>query len=161
VLYFHVHLGLFGFVFNVERQFWALFIFNTAALVVWEFAAQRIAWLAERWGPRLLALASGTVLTLLAIESIFVSAETSVLVWFVYPLWLAGMYGTYRRRIHELFMLAGGCLSAIVVVTALLAKVFLEGRAEAVGYFLVAIAVIGMAAGAGWWLKEIAQEGRE
>lgn len=156
--YFQVFPGSFGFVFNVEHQFWTYFSFNTAALVAWELARRRIPWLAERWAPRLLAFASGTAITLLAIESIFDVPGTSMAVWAVYPAWLACVYFVYRRRTHDLFVLAGGCLSVIVVVTALLTQTVIEANADAGGFLLIAFAVIGMAAAAGWWLKEIARE---
>jgi uncharacterized membrane protein len=158
VLYLQVFPGFFGFVFDIERQFWTLFAFNTVALVVWEFAGRRISWLAERWAPRLLVLASGATITLLAIESTFDWRETSMAVWAVYPVWLACAYVAYRRWIRDLFTLAGGCLSVIVVVTGLLTRAVVEGRGEAGGYLLIALAVIGMAAAAGWWLKGVARE---
>jgi len=157
-LYFVVFPGLFGFVFNIEQQYWTLFVFNTAALVVWELAGRRITWLAERWAPRLLALASGTAISLLAIESIVDFRETSMAVWVVYPVWLACVYFAYRRWTSDLFILAGACLSVIVVVTVLLTDAVIEGGADAGGYLLIAFAVIGMAAAAGWWLKEVARE---
>jgi uncharacterized membrane protein len=157
-LYFVVRPGLFGLVFNIEQQYWTLFAFNTVALVVWELAGRRVTWLTERWAPRLVVLASGVAITLLAIESTFDFHETSMVVWLVYPVWLAGVYFAYRRWIRDLFMLAGGCLSVIVVVTALLTRTVIEGDAAAGGFLVTALAVIGMAAAAGWWLKEVARE---
>jgi uncharacterized membrane protein len=160
-LYFRVFPGFFGFVLNVEHQYWTFFAFNTAALVAWELAGLRIPWLAERWAPRLLALASGAAITLLAIESTFEFRETSMTVWAVYPVWLACVYFAYRLWVHDLFVLAGGCLSIIVVVTALLTRAVIETDADAGGFLLIAFAVIGMAAAAGWWLKEVARESRK
>lgn len=157
-LYFVVFPGLFGFLFNIEQQYWTLFAFNTVALVAWELAGRRIAWLAERWAPRLLVLASAAAITFLAILSTFDVRETSMVVGAVYPVWLACVYLAYRRQTRDLFMLAGGCLSAIVVVTTLLTKAVIEGDADAAGFLVIAFAVIGMASAAGWWLKEIARE---
>jgi len=157
-LYFVVRPGVFGFVFNIEQQYWTLFAFNTVALVVWELAGRRITWLAERWAPRLLVLASGAAITLLALESTFDFRETSMVVWAVYPVWLACVYLAYHRWTRDLFMLAGGCLSVIVVVTALLTRAVIEVDADAGGFLVIAFAVIGMAAAAGWWLKEVARE---
>ena len=158
VLYFVVFPGLFGFVFNIEHQYWTLFAFNTVALVVWELAGRRISWLVERWAPRLLVLASGAAITLLAIKSTFDFRDAGMVVWAVYPVWIVCVYFAYRRWTHDLFMLAGGCLSVIVVVTALLTRAVIEGDADAGGFLVIALAVIGMAAAAGWWLKEIARE---
>jgi uncharacterized membrane protein AbrB (regulator of aidB expression) len=60
----------------------------------------------------------------------------------------------------DLFVLAGGCLSVIVVATAFLAKHLLQGREEAAAFLLIAMAVIAMAAVCGWWLKRVAREAR-
>ena len=158
VLYFQVFPGLFGIVFSTERQLWTLFAFNTAVLLVWELAARRVSWLDERWAPRLLAIASGATVTLLMIQIIFDWRETSAAALIAYPVWLACAYGAYRVMMRDLFVLAGGCLSAIVVVTAFLAKHLLNSRAEAAGFLFIAIVVIAMAAASGWWLKQVARE---
>ncbi len=158
VLYFQVFPGLFGIVFSTERQLWTLFVFNTAALLGWELAARRVSWLDERWAPRLLAIASGTTVTLLMIQLIFDWRATSVAALIAYPVWLACAYGAYRVVMRDLFVLAGGCLSVIVVVTAFLAKHLLSSRAEAIGFLFIAIVVIGLAAASGAWLKQVARE---
>lgn len=158
VLYFQVFPGLFGIVFSTERQLWTLFAFNTAVLLVWELAARRVSWLDERWAPRLLAIASGATVTLLMIQTIFDWRETSATALIAYPIWVACAYGAYRVLMRDLFVLAGGCLSAIVVVTAFLARHLLNSRAEAGGFLFIAMAVIAMAAASGWWLKQIARE---
>lgn len=157
-LYFQVFRGFFGVLFNIEQQYWTYFVFNTAALIAWELAGRRFSWLAERWAPRLLALASGVAITVVAIVTTFQMPKANMLVWAVYPVWLACLYYAYRRLSRDLFMLAGGCLSIIVVVAALLTRAVGESRAEAGGYLLIAFFVIAMAAAAGWWLKQIAHE---
>ena len=163
VFYYQVFPGPFGFLFHGEAELWTLFIFNTAALTAWELGALRIAWLNERWAPRLLAFASGGLITALVLEAIFDSpgsrktSDLSLLA--VYPAWLAAAYAVYRRRIPDLFVLAGACLSVIVAVTSLLAKNLLRGYGDsAASYLLIAVIVIAMAAVSGWWLKEIARE---
>ena len=158
VLYFQVFPGLFGIVFSTERQLWTLFAFNTAVLLVWELAARRVSWLDERWAPRLLAIASGATVTLLMIQTIFDWRETSATALIAYPVWVACAYGAYRVLMRDLFVLAGGCLSAIVVVTAFLARHLLNSRAEAGGFLFIAIVIIAMAAASGWWLKQVARE---
>ncbi len=156
VLYFQVFPGMLGIVFSTERQVWTLFVFNTAALVGWELAAQRVAWLEERWAPRLLAIASGTTVTLLMILAIFDWRATSAAALIAYPVWLACAYAAYRNLMRDLFVLAGGCLSVIVVVTAFLGKNILH-RAEGAGFLFIALVVIAMAAASGWWLKQMAR----
>jgi len=160
VFYFQVFPGLIGIFFSTERQIWTLFAFNTAALVGWELAARRVAWLDERWAPRLLTIASGTTVTLLMLQTIFDWQEASNAALIGYPVWLACAYGAYRVLMCDLLVLAGGCLSVIVVVTAVLAKNLLDSGAEAGGFLFIAIVVIAMAAASGWWLKQVASKAR-
>lgn len=156
--YFRVFPGPLGIAFGDEGQIWTLFAFNTAALVAWELAARRVAWLDERWAPRLLAIASGTAITLLMLQTIFSWRETSGAAVIAYPAWLACAYAAYRLLTRDLLVLAGGCLSVMVVVMAFLTKHLLESRGEAGGFLFIAMAVIAMAAASGWWLKRAARE---
>jgi uncharacterized membrane protein len=158
VFYFLVFPGLLGVLFSTERQLWTLFAFNTLALVAWELAARRLAWLDERWAPRLLATASGAIATALMLQTIFDWKEVSGAAVIVYLAWIGCAYIAYRAYARDLLILAGGCLSIIVVVTALLAKALLEARSDAGGYLLISLAVIAMGAASGWWLKQIANE---
>ena len=161
-LYFQAFPGLLGMVFNTERQLWTLFAFNTACLVAWELAARRIAWLNERWAPRLLLFAGGLLVTALAIQGIFRwdfrGSEQSGAALLIHPLWLVCLYAAYRHWRRDLFAIAGACLSAIVVVTAFLSKHLLAGRAAEANFLFIGAIVIVMAAAAGWWLKQIASE---
>lgn len=153
-LYFKTWLSTLGLLYPEDRHLWALFAFNSGALVLWELAARRFAWFAERWAPRLLALAGGAAITMLALHAIFDWKDASPGVLPAYPLWAAALYFAYRRR--DLFMLAGGCLSLIVVAAAFCGEK-LTGRGEnAFGYLLVAILIVAMGAGSAWWLKQVA-----
>jgi uncharacterized membrane protein len=164
VFYYRVFPGLFGLLARADEQLWTLFVFNTAALVAWECAARRIAWLEERWAPRLLAMASGGLITVLMLEAILGALglhreRSSLAALLVYPAWLAAGYAVYRGRLRELFVLAGGCLSILVVVTAFLAKLLLDRSGDtAASFLLIALVVIAMAAASGWWLKQLARE---
>jgi uncharacterized membrane protein len=160
VLYFLVFPGLLGVLFSTERQLWTLFAFNTASLVAWELAAKRVDWLAERWAPRLLATATGTLVTVLVLQTIFEWREASGVALIVYLAWLGCAYAAYRMYGRDLLVLAGACLSIIIVVTAFLGKNLLSSRAEAAGFLVIALAVIGMGAAAGWWLRRVAAEER-
>ena len=160
VFYFLVFPGLLGMLFSTERQLWTLFAFNTAALVVWEFAARRIAWLGERWAPRLLAIASGTAVMFLMLLAIFDWREVSGVAPAAYLAWLGCAYAAYRVKGRDVLVLAGGCLSIIVVVTAFLGKTLLSGRGEAGAFLFISLAVIVMGAASGWWLKQVANEER-
>jgi len=158
VLYYAVFARFFGFLFAGEEVFWVLFAFDTLALLAWELAARRIAWLDERWAPRLLAIAGGAAITWLAVHAVFEWRRDSGAVVLAYPVWLGCLYYAYRVRRRDLLILAGACLSVIVVVTAAFARVLLEGSNTAGSFLFVALVVIGMAAAAGWWLKQLARE---
>jgi uncharacterized membrane protein len=143
-----------------QQQLWALFAFHSAALAAWELAALRLRWLDASWGPRLLAIASGVALTMLVVDAIFGwGRQPAVAAVLVYPLWLGCIYAVYRKLLPDLFVLAGACLSAIVVVAAFLSKHLLESG-DAAGFLLIAVAVVAMGGAAGWWLNQLAGEAR-
>ena len=154
-LYFSAFGGVFGLIFAEQQQLWLLFTLNTAALVAWELAARRVSWLAARWAPRLIAVASGATITLLAAYAI-AGDRVPITGAVVYAAWLACVYVAYVKRVRDLFMVAGACLSLIVVVTVFLAQNLFGSEAGA--YLLLALVVIAMAAAAGWWLKRLAAE---
>jgi uncharacterized membrane protein len=159
-LYYTVFRGLFGLAFATEEQLWVLFVIDTGALVAWELAARRVSWLDERWAARLLVLASGALVTVLAIHAVVEPGSTSGAAFLAYPAWLACAYAFYRYRQRDLFALAGGCLSVIVVVTVFLAKHLMTGGDHAASFLLIAFVVVVMAGGAAWWLRQLAAKMR-
>ena len=156
--YFQTFGGMFGILFGPERQLWFLFALNTAALAAWEgCAAVGVKWLRERWAARVLATASGALATTLALFDILDWRTAS---GFAVPAWLAWLgcaYAVYRRRIKDLFVLAGGALSVVVIVATFLAE-HMPRIDEAFAFLLIGLIVIGLSAAAGWWLKRIASE---
>jgi len=159
-LYF-VTFGMWGMLFAPEKLFWLLFGLNTAALVIWEgLAAAGIAWLRERWPLRILATASGGFISVLAFQDIvdWRMAGQSTGYWGA-PVWLAWIvaaYVVYRHWVKDLYVLAGGVLSVIVIVTTFIAN---QTRMQEAGTFLfLGLLVIGMSAAAGYWLKQVASE---
>jgi uncharacterized membrane protein len=71
--------------------------------------------------------------------------------------WLCAAYFYYRHRERDLFVLAGGVLSVIVLVTCWMGKALLD-RAEAAGFLLIGLVVIAMSAAGAWWLRQVAAE---
>jgi uncharacterized membrane protein len=70
--------------------------------------------------------------------------------------WLGSAYLYYRHSTKDVFVLAGGVLSAIVVITVLLGK---QMRfADAGAFLFLGLAVIGMSAAGGRWLKDVASQ---
>jgi len=138
-----------------SRQLWLLFALNTVALVVWEgLALSGIQWLRERWSVRILATASGGFATALAVTDI-VSKHTvgGVAAWVA---WMAAAYILYRHKVKDLFVLAGGVLSVVVVVSTVVIRHFF--RVDAGAFLFVGLLVIGISAAGAWWLKSVAAE---
>jgi len=139
---------------------WSLFAINTSALIAWEFLAHRWQWLQERWALRIVGFASGAPLTMLVVSSIFEPASIdSVSVIF----WLAGLgslYYFYAKHIQDLFMLAGACLSVIVVLVSFLGWLFLDDLSE-IGLLIISMSIIASGAASAFWLRRVQQEWRK
>ena len=158
VLYFQAFRGMFSVVFGPQRQLWLLFGLNTLALAAWEgLAFAGLGWLNARWAIRLVAIASGVMITTLAVWDVVDRklADGGVVAWLA---WCGVAYAVYRRRRKDLFVLAGGALSVIVVFTAAMGRWMLQGRWESGAFLLIGMTVIGMSAVAGWWLRQVAIE---
>jgi len=149
--------GFFGGRFMSEQPLWALAALDGGALAVWEVASRRVDWLRERWAPRLLAVASGGMVTALMLMAIGGWRHSSGAIVFAYPIWLLGCYAAYRLLVPDLFMLAGCCLSFIVVVTALLGRHVLDEHAAS-SFLLIGVAIIVMAGAAAVWLRAVGRE---
>ncbi len=127
---------------------WALLFINSAALIVWEVAGRRLTWLDTGWPQRLLATGAGVAATSLALIDIFNESVSGKLV--AYLLVLCAMYWVYRRLKPDLFMLAGGCLSLIIVIDWLFVY-HISFRDE--GMFLLLSAItIGLTTASVRWL---------
>lgn len=156
-LYFLTFGWLWGMLFAPEKLLWLLFGLNTAALFAWEaLAAGPVAWLRERWAARLIATASGGLVTALAVGQIVGWRHESgwaVPAWFA---WMVLAYLAYRIRQKDVYVLAGGVLATIVVVATFLGK---HMRMHEAGEFLfIGLVVIGLSAAGGVWLKKVATE---
>ncbi|HVY06492.1 MAG TPA: DUF2157 domain-containing protein [Burkholderiales bacterium] len=157
VFYYSIFGGLFGVLFAPDQLMWVLFALNAVALAAWEGLARGRA--SDRWAIRILATASGGVATALAIYAIVDFRHEGgwgALAWILY---LAAAYALYRRLFIDVYVLAGGVLSVIVVVTTWL-SMHLFRSAEAGAFLLIGMLIIGLSAAGGWWLKRIAAEAR-
>ena len=156
-LYYMTFGIFFSLLFEPERLAWLLFGLNTAALVLWELcAATGLDWLRERWSVRIVATASGALATWLAMMDIFdwrASSHWGLPGWLA---WMAAAYATYRHWQKDVYVLAGGVLSAIVVVASVLGKNM--GHSDAGGFLFIGMVIIGMSAAGGWWLKNVVNE---
>jgi hypothetical protein len=137
---------------------WSLFLFNTLILGLWEFAGSYQKWLAERWPLRILAGTSGGLITTLAVWGLIDFRSFSLYGLIGYVIWLVLAYCFYRHKLPDLFVLAGGVLSFIVVVATGLAKLMLSYGGTAAGLLFIGLVVIVLSAAGSYWLKSIAQE---
>jgi len=71
-------------------------------------------------------------------------------------LWLALAWAVYRYAVRDLFVLAGGVLSVIVVVSSFFIRHM--PLHDAGSFLLIGLVVIALSAAGGWWLKQVALE---
>lgn len=160
-LYFETFHGIFGMVFAGEVLIWMLFVLDAVALVTWEaYARCGTPWMQARWPARVLAMAVSTAITALALSTILDRTGVGLLRLLAYVAWIGAMYAYYRRAALDLFMLAGGVLSVIVVVAAALGRLVMDVSDEG-GFLLVGLVVVGLSAAGALWLRRIAAEADE
>lgn len=136
---------------------WTLFLLNSAALAVWEFVSECGGQhLGSRWPARCVATASGAAATGLAVYGVLDWQGAHVAGFLGWLGWLVLAYGYYRHRRIDVFVLAGGVLSVVVVVAAGLGRVAVDGTGEAASLLMVGLIVTGLGAIGGHWLKRVA-----
>ncbi|MCF6208664.1 MAG: DUF2157 domain-containing protein, partial [Ghiorsea sp.] len=155
VLYMQTFGGLFGLVFTSEMKLlWPLFVLNAVALFVWEYMSQTKVWLQSVWATRLLAVASGTTITILLLD--YISSTTnnnifSLLIWLNY---LFVLYMYYRKKKPDLFMLAGCCLSVSIVILVFIAQHTIGSGSS----LIFSVLIIALGGASSMWLKHVQKE---
>lgn len=166
MLYLKTFDGLWGWALSEYRQLWIFFLFNTFAWASWEILS--LCWTKQgrtAWAARVLAVLSGVLVTILAFDAIFVDflhhastqRSSRIAAGVAYLLWLAAVQWVFRRKIPDLFVLAGAVLSAVIVFNAWVAKNILH-HSDAGGFLLVGCLLIATSALGGMLLKKIAKE---
>ena len=153
IFYYTVFGGLFGVVFGPDQLLWALFVLNVIPFVIWEMLARRS--VHDRWAIRILATASGGLVTTLAIYAIFESHGQHGLGLLAWAVFFIGVYVVYRHMVLDVFVLAGGVLSVIVIVAAWMGSIVMRHSGDAGGMLLIGLVVIGLSAAGGLWLKNV------
>jgi uncharacterized membrane protein len=149
-----------------EQLTWSLFLLNTVAWVVWEWCIHRAAPASgsstppdsSRWPQRLLALASGTCITLLVLTTLFETQSPAALSWLVYALWLAAAYFLFRHRWPDLFVLAGASFSLIITLNFTLGRLLSEADDWGISFLLLTSTTIASAGFAAVWLRRLHRE---
>ncbi|MDY7092119.1 MAG: DUF2157 domain-containing protein [Acidobacteriota bacterium] len=155
-------------------KLWSVFVLDTAALACWEWFVHRgqrfsqarptvrltESQLQDRWPQRLIAVAGGAMITFLGSGGLFerkswaeTLLEPAPWIWLV---WCLGFFYVYRRKLLDPFMLAGGVLSVIVIISTVLIRLWMDEFSEEPGpLFILALMIIGMAAAGAWWLRRL------
>lgn len=157
-LYCDIHPNPLSLLFSSKTNvLWSFFAFNTLSFVVWYLLTPHFSWMQKPWPIRLIALSAGASITNLTLFTIFDEGIANSLALPIWALFFAAIYWLYRKRSIDLFMLAGACLSGILVTVSLLAKDILQ-QLDAGSFLVLAIVVIGLGVGAAFWLKKMQME---
>jgi len=149
----------------LESQTWTLAglfdtlaLLNMLAMVLWEMlTVRKIDWMQGRWMPRIMLCAILIILVIATQIAIWGDDADPfyVLAPFLYLGFMGGILWFYQVRVHDLFVLAAGLLSAIIVLSALIIK--LIGWEEPLLFFVYGLLVVVQAGGVVFWLRHIQQ----
>lgn len=134
-----------------------LFLFNSLALCILELSSRRYSYLAARWLARIIASLAGGIITMMMVETIMHAGSVSIVPWLFWGGFIASLYIVYRYLFTDLFMLAGACLSIIIIIVTLCIDNINSDLIE--GFFLlIPILIISLTSLATVWLKKIHKE---
>lgn len=160
-LYFNTfsvnHFLLFSF---ADSDSWALFLLNTSALCVWQFLSASQAWMQRKWMLHLLGTTSGIIITYIVWSSLLDSSSDIAMPLLVWGASLASVYYFYRRRTLDLFMLAGGCLSVVLITVTFVAQ-SIQGIDDLAYFLILTMVVVVPGLIAAVWLKNVQREERD
>lgn len=132
-----------------------LFLLNGLALLIWEFVSHARPWLNTSWPQRILGTGMGVAITWLALTDITFTDDLGIGSNLLeYGVVLGLVYWVYRHIKPDLFMLAGGALSAILVTDYLVLH-FLISAQYVEGFLLVGVLTIGLTTAAVRWLLKL------
>lgn len=152
-------LDLVEFLFAPRRAWWVAFALDAAALVAWEAAAIRWpAWGTQRWAARVIATATGAlVTTILATDILGFGSQYATWSWLPYVLWVAALYWAYRVRTRDVYMLSGMVLSLIVVIAVLIGP-RISGGGIGLDFLGTGLLILACAAAGSYWLRAVSAE---
>jgi uncharacterized membrane protein len=155
-LYLSLSLHWINVAFGDKHALWAILAIHVIVLVAWEGAIVRgVRWLDVRWGPRLIAVGAGVAATMLVVDTLL-DRGRAVPGTLAYLGLIAALYYAYRIRRVDVFVLAAGVLSLIVVVVATIVRWdVLDGAG---GFLLIGLVIVALAALGARWLRTVARE---
>ena len=135
-----------------------VFALNVTALVSWEYFAKRdLDWMRGRSFPRMIAVFS--LVPVLVSTLIFILAAGDGEYWgarYVSPLFFAlftiAVLYYFSKKHLDMFILAASCLSLIVVITSVLARVMDMGFEM---FIVLGMVVVALSAAATQWLRKV------
>lgn len=137
-----------------------LFVMNTSALLVWEYAARRgVTWMQGRWFPRVMAFGAFSTVLIPTLFIIFAASfgkrpGLSFLSPILYIAAMASCLYYYQYRKLDLFILTFCVLGAIMVITSLFVRFMFK---DISGALILAFLLIGQVAGAAYWLRDVSR----
>jgi len=158
ILYHQAFRSVIRLIFSSEIQMlWLIFLFNLGAHIVWELLSKSRPWLAQSWAKRLIATTAGVTITWLVLYAIADYKTPGIWPILIWAGWMAGLFYYYRTVKIDLFMLAGFCMSGIVVIIASQIKYVMDDLHP--GSFLyIALLLIALGTGSAIWLRKIHRE---
>jgi len=132
------------------------FILNTIALITLELSSRYFSYLSPRWLARSIASVAGFIITIMLIETI-VETNTHHFPYILWSAFILSLYLVYRHLRGDLFMLAGACLSIIIVLVTFSIKQMNEDYFE-MFFLFIPMLVIGLMSVATLWLKKVHKE---
>lgn len=136
----------------------SLFLLNCIALITLELNSRRFSYLSPRWLARTIASLAGLMITLTLIEGILNSIQFGLFSVLCWCLFIVALYVVYRRLRADLFMLAGGCLSFIVITITFCIRHLADGMMTEALFLVIAAMIIGLTSVATFWLKKVYKE---
>ena len=160
--YLFIGRGFLGFlIFDSQLSLlWVGFILNAIILIIWELAANKLEYLKSRWPSRIIAVVAGFVVSFLCLLYILDYDDSKISALIAWILSIISIYVGYRKIKPDLFMLAGACLSVIVISVTYAGKMLfdiLEMDLEGI-YLLLALLTILMGSASATWLSKLNKE---
>jgi len=174
-LYLQISHGLFGLLITEKVEIWTFCLLNITLLCGFELApylrdkcigktsnepqhlnTQSFENIGNRYVSQLAAFTAGFGATFLAIIYIYDYRNEYSGILF-YAIFISAVFYVYRYLIFDLFLLAAGSASLIVVIVSLLIQL-LDNKLDDGGFLVIGIAIIGLSTGAKIWLTNLSKK---
>ncbi len=161
-LYLNVYFGLFGLLFDFNRQILLYALFNASSAIVFEyFYASKHQLINNRIAGQVALVIAMACFSWMALFFI-VESRRSGFDLFLYVLWMSAIYYLYRIKTIDVMVMASWVVSAIIFVLTVIGKVINNDFGGGT-FLLFSVLIIGFSTiGIKWLmslLKEVKQQG--